>query len=912
MRLALILSVFLVSLIPAFSQSFQLTGIIEDPQEKMGVPMATVALISAKDSTLINGTTTDIDGHFELDRIEKGEYLLKVQYLGYQTSYTPVVANQDKTLPTIELYQQAQTLDEIHITAEATMSTQKGDTTQFNAGAYTTLSDASGKELVEKMPGIMMQDGKLQAQGEDVAKILIDGKPFFGNNVKLALESLPAEIIDKVQVFDKKSDKAELSGFDDGEEARTINIITKPDAKRGQFGRTTGGYGSDDHYQLGANVNFFNNDRRITVTGMSNNVNAVSYSADPTSQDEVRTQDGIINTNNIGIQFSNEYNEKLELSGSYHYSHRGNEGESQLVREYILPSDSGQLYTQSNTQDNINQDHRLSMKVEYEMDDRNKIIFRPNISMQKDRNNTSFAGKTNINDDPLNATSNERTNDHQNNDYSGNLIYRHKFPKKGRSLTLHSRGGYHTNTDLGFRTGQNIFYRDGEEANEILDQRSTLDRRGISWQVGGSYTEGLGENSMIELEYEIGSRIDDSDRLLYDIVSDPDEIRDQLYLDTSLSNTFESNYLSQEVELGYQYKLDNFKVQTELEYERSDLHNNQFFPEPFVNDRSINSILPTVRLDYEWTKNKNIELNYFTYTQKPSIGQLQNVINDNNPLRLYTGNPDLDPNYTHRIRARFKARNPENENSFYVGISSRIIEDFIANSTFIANEYTPLTDEIALEKGSQLVRPVNIQGYWNFWGYMNYGLPLKIIQSNFNIWTAAGLTHRPGIINETSNLSKSTGLRAGLSLSSNISDRIDFNISTRSSYSIVDNSLRPQLNNSYFNQRSRIQAKWILWKGIIYRSDLSHRMDTGLADGYNNNVFLVNMSIGKKFMAKDLGELSLKVYDLFNENNNISRDVNELYIQDRQNTVLQQYFMLNFTYNIRHFSKGASREDFDI
>lgn len=912
MRSQFALLFFMLATLPAISQKHVISGVIQDGSDDTGVPMATVALLQSNDSTLVTGTTSDLDGHFEMNGIEDNEYILKIQYLGYQTEFLDINLNQDIHLNKITLTEQAHTLEEVRIIGEASMSTQKGDTTQFNASAFTTLSDASGQDLVQKMPGVTVQDGKLQAQGEDVAKILIDGKPFFGDDVKLALESLPAEIIDKVQIYDKKSDKAELSGFDDGNEARTINIITKPDRKRGQFGRTTGGYGTDDHYQLGANVNFFNNDRRITVTGLSNNINAVSYSSDPNSQDEVRTQDGIINTNNIGLQFSDEWNEKIEVSGSYHYSHRANEGASNLTREYILPSDSGQIYTQSNTQNNINQDHRFNMRVEYKMDDRNKIIFVPRISLANDQNNTSFEGATNTFGEPINSTENRRNNDHQNNDYFGRIFYNHKFLKKGRSLTVHSNAGYHTNTDLANRNGQNIFYNNDQSKVEDLNQRITLDRTGISWNAGGSFTEGWGERSMIELEYKIANRIDDSKRLLYDILEDPDAPDDQFRLDTSLSNVFESNYLVQEVELGYQYKLDHFKIQAELEYQNLSLLNNQIFPAVSENDRGTASILPTLRLDYKVTDNVNVELNYFTWTRQPSIGQLQNVINDGNPLRLSTGNPDLDPTYTHRFRGRFKSRNPETEHSFYTGISSQIIEKYIANSTFIAEEYTEINDNIALEPGSQLVRPVNVSGFWNMWAYMNYGLPLKFIQSNFNIWTAAGLTHRPGMINETSNLSKSTGIRAGISLSSNISDQIDFNLSTRSSVNHVENTLRPQLNNRYFNQRTRLRYNWIFWNGFIYRTDISHRMDTGLSDGFNNSVLLVNMSLGKKILNKELGEVSIKVYDLFNENNNIRRNINELFIQDRQNTVLQQYFMLNFTYNIRHFSKGASIDDFDI
>src|SRR5699024_5780394 len=378
-------------------------------------------------------------------------------------------------LPVILLKEEAQTLEQINISAYRSTGKQKGDTTQFDASSFVTLSDASGQDLVEKMPGIMIQDGVLQAQGENVTKILIDGKEYFGDNVKLALESIPAEIIDNVQIFDKKSDKAELSGFDDGEEQRTLNIVTKPNRKRGQFGRATGGYGTDSRYELGTSINFFNEDRRITLTGLSNNVNALTYSADPNNQDDARTQDGIIKTNNIGIQFSDEWNKKVEVSGSYHYSHRSNEGESSLFREYILPSDSGQIYTQDNYQDKLQQDHRFHMRMEYTIDEKNKLIFIPRISLQNDDNRTGFSGHTMTGNLPLNATENDRTSLHQNNDYTARLIYNHKFNKEGRSFTLHSYGGYHTNTDLGNRTGLNTFYSNGNESIENLLQESHLD-----------------------------------------------------------------------------------------------------------------------------------------------------------------------------------------------------------------------------------------------------------------------------------------------------------------------------------------------------------------------------------------------------------------------------------------------------
>lgn len=895
----------------AAQQQFSVSGTIQDADTEEAVPMATVSLLGS-DSTLITGTTTDLDGGFELMNIKADDYIIRVQYLGYGSHFTPVSVSRSMELPVILLKEEAQTLEQINISAYRSTGKQKGDTTQFDASSFVTLSDASGQDLVEKMPGIMIQDGVLQAQGENVTKILIDGKEFFGDNVKLALESIPAEIIDNVQIFDKKSDKAELSGFDDGEEQRTLNIVTKPNRKRGQFGRATGGYGTDSRYELGTSINFFNEDRRITLTGLSNNVNALTYSADPNNQDDARTQDGIIKTNNIGIQFSDEWNKKVEVSGSYHYSHRSNEGESSLFREYILPSDSGQIYTQDNYQDKLQQDHRFHMRMEYTIDEKNKLIFIPRISLQNDDNRTGFSGHTMTGNLPLNATENDRTSLHQNNDYTARLIYNHKFNKEGRSFTLHSYGGYHTNTDLGNRTGLNTFYSNGNESIENLLQESHLDRTGLTWNTRASVTEAWGENGLLELEYGISNRIDDSERLLYEIMEDPDLESERLLLDTSLSNTFDSWYLGQEIELGYQFKVENFSLQAELEYEKVNFKNDQHFPAPFITDRTVTAFLPSLRLDYKLSENKNLEFNYFTWTNKPTIGQLQNVIDDSNPLQLRTGNPDLNPSYNHRLRGRFKARNPLTDQSFYAGVSSGFIEDFVANETIIAEGTMELENGSILEKGSQLIRPVNVRGYWNLWAYANFGQPLRFLKSNLNIWMSTGLTARPGLINDENTLTDSRGYRGGVSLSSNISDKIDFNISTRSSFNQVDNSLRPQLNSEYFNQRTRLRYNWVFWNGFVYRTDISHRMNTGLADGYNNSVLLVNMSLGKKILGDNLGEINVKVYDLFGQNNNIRRNISEIYIEDWKNTVLQQYFMMSFTYNIRNFSKGTSIDDFDI
>ena len=232
-------------------------------------------------------------------------------------------------------------------------------------------------------------------------------------------------------------------------------------------------------------------------------------------------------------------------------------------------------------------------------------------------------------------------------------------------------------------------------------------------------------------------------------------------------------------------------------------------------------------------------------------------------------------------------------------------------SSFVAQEQIELEDGVFLERGSQLFRPVNLDGYQDFRSFVSYGLPVDLLKSNFNINGGVNYTIRPGMINEEINFVNSTRIRGGLTLSSNVSDRLDFNLSTRASYSLVDNSIRPNLNNNFLNQSNHLNLNWIMWKGIIYRMDVNHQLNTGLAEGFDNSFVLMNMSVGKKLFNNERGEMSLHVYDLFGQNNNIRRNITDTFIEDRQSNVLQRYVMLTFTYNLRRFSKGSSMEDFE-
>ncbi|WP_262249059.1 outer membrane beta-barrel protein [Parapedobacter soli] len=889
---------------PVFAQQYTLKGTVHNAADDTPFPNVTVLLLNTE-SIIEREMITHSDGSFDLEKVNPGEYVLRIQYLGYEPTDEPIKMTKNTDVGILYLHEDTRLLDEITISARPPVGKQLGDTTQFNAGAFQTMKDASAQDLIEKMPGMSAEDGTLQAQGESVAQILVDGKPFFGTDVKAALQNLPAEIIQNVQVFDKLSDKAELSGFDDGERLKTINIITKPNSRKGLFGKTSAGYGDRDRYIVGASANAFNEQQRLTITGLTNNINAVDYSADPNNQGATRPQNGIINTNRIGLNYTDDWGEKIELNASYLFNHRKNFGESSLFRQYVLPDNDDQHYTESSENTRKNTAHFFNMRLEYNIDSNNRILFRPNFSAQLDNENSFLSGQTFADSDPINQTQNRRYADYSDIDFNSRLYYSRRFSKPGRSLRLGLETGNHKNDDDADRYAENIYY-DPLERAEIIRQNVVRARTGFSWEASASYTEPVGQHGMVELEYEVGNRRDDSDQLTYDM----DDTGNHMHIDTALSNTFNSDYLSQEAEIGYQYTRNKLRVQAEAEFQHAQLKNDQEFPSPFSLHRTFRSVLPSLRVDYKFSASKNLEFDYDARTNAPSIGDLQDVIDNSNPLHLRTGNPDLDQSYSNRFRLRYRSYNADTERSFFAMVHSSTTSNQVVSNTTITDQPIELANGMVLERGAQLTRPVNLDGYWEIFSYFHYGLPIRFLPSNFNIHGSIRHSHSPGMINNEINAVNSTRYSGGISLSSNISDRIDFNIWTRSSFNNVQNSLRPTLNNNYFTQSTRFNYNWIVWEGLVYRLDLNHRLNSGLSEGYDNSTFLVNMAIGKKLLKNERAEVSVNVYDLFEQNNNIYRNVTETYIQDSESNVLQRYFMVSLTYNIRYFSRGTSMEDY--
>ena len=772
------------------------------------------------------------------------------------------------------------------------------------------MNDASAQVLIEKLPGVLSEGGILQAQGENIAQILVDGKPFFGTDVRAALQNLPAEVIQSIEIFDQKSEKSQVSGFDDGERLKTINIITKPNRRKGQFGKTTAGIGTEDRYLAGASINAFDEDQRITFTGLANNVNLLTYSSDAAtqSQGEGRPQEGIVTTSILGLNYSDLWGPTLKITGNYGYTKNENVGIVNRVRDFVTSDQSDISYTENARDTRTNHRHEANLRLEYTPNDKFKIFYIPRFSANLETENSSFLGQTADQSKPINQVENQRTGNYQDYDFANRLIVSQKFNTPGRSLTWRSILNRGWNQDDSERLATSQFFDPTGTRTEVLNQQTSRGRQGNRWETGLSYTEKLGKNGQLEIEYEIGNRTNDSDQRVYNRNKEDFGLIEEL--DTLLTNVYFSDYLTQETELGYQYSTEKLKFQTELQYQSAKLDNRQEFPKSFQLERNFSAFLPTLRLEYKFNPNTNLQVDYDTQTAEPDVRQLQPVINNTNPLQVRVGNPDLDQSYSQEVRLRFRSQNPDSDKNWFLFASSTLTNRFISNSTLIASQPINLVEGITLQKGAQLLKPVNLDGFWEMRSWANYGMPLEFIKSKLNVSAGGGLTRRPGQVNDRIGFTNSQRLSTGLSIASSISENLDFNLSSRSSFNRSENTLNTNLNTDFFQQRFRLNFNWIIWQGIIYRLDLNHQINSGLNAGFNTNFSLVNMSLGKKVFKNQRGEVSIMVYDLLNQNANVRRNISDTFIEDIQTNVLQQYFMLSFTYNIRRFSKGMDEDKY--
>ncbi len=892
----------------AFAQiiEYRIDGSLVD--ESNGEPMvgATVLMVNIKDSTRSRFSVSDIEGKFIITDLEKAFYKLRISSTGYE-DYTKVlrVTTPIIDLGVVRIKPDLKVLDEILIEGQVVAVQQIGDTTQYNADAFKTNPDASASDLVSKMPGIVVDSEGVTANGESIEQVLLDGKRFFGQDPLLSLNTIPADVVDKVQVYDELSDQSQLTGFDDGNTTKTMNVVTKEDKRNGQFGKLYAGGGESELYKAGVTINSFAKDKRITILGMSNNINQQNFGSEDLvgvsggggrggfrrggNQNFITgTQDGITRTNAGGLNFTDDWGENTTFEGSYFFNQSHNDNDQLLNRESFL-NDGSQLYTEDQQKNTENLNHRLNVRINHKLNSNDNLLIRSSISYQNNEGNELTNGVT-VNDDGqvLNQTFNNYISLNRSINFNNNLAYQHKFKKIGRTissdLTTLFNPTIRENTFVDIERDSLIAY--GTEENEYV----------IGY--GITYTEPLGVSAQLALRYEINhtGRASDTETFTQGEASELKTFNE------TLSNNFESGYTKNLSSIRYSNNKFGNHLDVALAYQYATLDNNQISPVQNSSDRSFSNILPSFLVRFDMGENSNLFMRYATSTTEPTISQLQNVLNNSDPLFLSIGNPGLNQTYSHSFNVRF--RHNIIDKNIILSNSTRLVasQDYISTSTSIIESDSIANDGLILAEGAQVSLPVNLDGYWSINNNTTYSFLIAQIKNNLNTSLGISYVRQPGLTNNILNISNTYSANLKVGLVSNISEKVDYNLYYQISAARVNNSIQSETNSEYYSQTLGTKLNLIFPKGFVFRNETLFQKYNGINDFFDTDYTLWNIGIAKKFLKNDSGEIELSVFDLLGENQSFDQTVTAQYVQETQTQVLQRYFMLTFTYQLRHFN----------
>ena len=918
-RIITICTFILFSVLSLKGQSYNVSGKVMDSATTEPLYGATIRLAQKENPDIKYYGTSNNNGFFNIEEIEIGSYAYSISFIGYKTREGNIsISNSNINLKVIFLAPQISSLQEVQVTDMVIAVQQKGDTTSYNANSYKTKPDATAEELLEKMPGMFKKDGKIQVQGEDVKMVLVDGQPFFGDDPNSALKNIPSEIIEKIEVFDQESEQTKFTGFDDGNTVKTINIITKKKFKNGTFGNVYLGYGYDNKYSAGGVFNRFNSDQRITILAQSNNVNQQNFSTEDlagvvsssgngkgrrgrrpgsisTGGDVndflIGEQDGLTNTNAFGINYSDKFGKKISLTASYFFNISKNESETILRQQFFSSNNYGQEYYEIEKAESKNTNHRFNIKFEYNLNDNNSILITPKLTLQFNDGYSNLFGKTTLLDSILNNTISHFNSDVNAFDFSNSILWRHKFGKRGRTFSIHLTQNLKNNFAASLLDSRNSYYSSMEF--DTINQNAGLKQYGQNYYANVAYTEPIGRSVSIIISYNLTYSTNNSDKSTYNYNYAHEDYND---LDTLLTNITDNYYTSHKFGTGVRLRKGKSMFMLNAYYELGALKTKQILPEDKDIKKEYSNILPMVMWRYRISRNKNIRFYYRTNTLAPSVSQLQEVLNNSNPVQLTIGNTNLNQEYHHNLFVKYSATNSNSNTMFFAMLSAGFKTNYIANNTTIAYKQTITPEGIILDPGTQLTRLQNLDGYYNLKAFATYGMPINKLKSNLNLNISLNFNQMPGIINENLNIVKVPSFGLGVVFVSNISEKVDFTIGSVSSMNYTFNSLNTVNNSKYFNQTTNAKLYYNFFKDLTFRTSVTHQYYNEITTNENIGYLLWNMSLGTKLFKNKRGELLLTVYDILNENTNINRISTETYIQDSETLALNRYVMLTFRY----------------
>ncbi len=896
--------------------AYDIRGVIVDPD---GEPMiaATVRLLKANaDSTFVRATKTDTNGAFAFTGVNRGKYIVEGNCIGYTSTFVNAeITNKSLRLGEIALKEGGIALREVTVTGTMTDIKVMEDTVEYNAGSYKTQPNAVVEDLLKRLPGVEVDsEGGITANGKTVSKILLDGQEFFADDPKVASKNLPVDMIEKLQVIDRKSDLARLTGVDDGEEETVINLTVKKGMKNGYFGTIEAGYGTKDHYIGQFNVNRFWNDNQVTLLGNFNNINELGFTDSNGSRfRRFGGNRGLTTSQALGLNFNVGNKEIFRIGGNILYSHNDRNVVSHNEKEYLL-RDSWQ------TEDEYSKDKshniRADFRIQWKPDSFNTLEARPRISynLSDSESLDSILNRTGgFDGEQVSRQYQTSTSDGRSLEYGAQIIFNHNFRRhRGRSFSIdlnYSHSNVHE-TEESF--SRNRFYLYGDSL-DIYDQIT----RNHTWSdnISGrlSWTEPLGNvanGRFLTLAYRVNYRWNDADKFVYDhpvtypwqdpTLSQPiiDYINE--VLNTDLSNQFRNDYLNQDIRLGFRQVTSTMNLEAGLSLvptmsKSLDLINeNRNVPE-----RWVWNFAPFLNYRHRFSKSRSLNARYNGRTSQPSISQLQPVPDMSDPMNVIYGNPALKPSFAHQFNLRFQDFDMATQRSIMTMMNVGLTQNSIVSS--VVRNY---------DTGSQETRYENVNGTWNANLMAIYSQPLRN-----KSWQVSG--HVFGMYNQTVGFTdgtKNTSRSMNISFSPSIAFRpTNLQLELRPNYSFrrTTNTMPDSKSSNVHSYGGSFNAYYYTPVGIVLNSDLRFSATRGYAQGFDRDQWIWDCSISYQMLRDKSLTISLKAYDLLGQRSAISHSENNQYIQDSSVNTLTRYFMATISWKFNTFGKGnePSRRD---
>lgn len=875
---------------------------------------ASVRILATADSALVRGAVTDADGRFRIDIPRQGRYILEASYVGYTPQYTNINVGADELrLRPLRLEPTAVALDEAVVTGIRTPITVKEDTVEYAAESYRTPPNAVVEDLLKRLPGVEVgSDGSITANGKTVSKILVDGKEFFSDDPTVASRNLPVDMVEKLQVVDRKSDLARLTGVDDGEDETVINLTVKKDRRNGWFGNAEAGYGTDGRYKANFTINRFVNGNQFTILGAANNVNEPGF-ADMAAGRFRRFggMNGINTTQSVGINFNVGKEEIIRLGGDVFYSHSSQDTRTSTERRYLFEDSTSTVKSYKEAFDkshNFNANFRLMWKP----DSFNTLEFRPNLSISISRSNSVDSSLTFAGDRAATEVTRSLNRDYDRGNslqFGGRLIYNHNFrQRRGRSFSLFVNYRFSNTTEKSDAYSLNRFFLLNDSV-DLYDQYVDNHTWSNNISARASWTEPIGDASkgnFLTIAYRFSYRWNDADRLTYDHpVTFPDGwqgdpvVAADLVFNQELSNRFRNNFMDQDIRVGYKHVSRKSTVDVGISLVPSMSKSiNLINSEKNIPLRHVFNIAPYLRYRYRLSKSRNLAVDYNGRSSQPSMTQLQPVADMTDPLRVVVGNPELKPTFTHSARVRFHDFNSEAQRSIMLMADVSMKQNAIVSRT-----------EFDSETGGQTTTYENVNGIWNGRLMNMVSFPLRNRAFTLNNHIFLDYASEVGFNNGMRNRSNSFRVNEAFGIAWR-PEYLEFELRPNYSFQTVHNSVQQGANRNVHTYGGSFYATYNAPFGLVLNTDLNYSATSGYAAGYDTRTWMWNASIGYQFLRGRNATISLKAYDILGQRSNVRRNVTANYIEDSRYNSITRYFMATISYRFTTFaSKSDMPED---